>query len=893
MSESKTMTHSSPTPDSPRPPTWRPAGRIASALKASLLGLVALSVGCVDPGLGVDEAPWGFEPAPPAPPGATAAWQTARFPARAAAGQVEIHFTRPGLARGEEEDPEADDAVVLGLQSAVESVDLCVYEFSRANIVEAAVQAAERGVDLRFVGDGDEHHDAGYLRLEEAGAEMALRRPRDRIMHNKFAVVDARWLFTGSMNFSENGVQFNNNNLLRIDSPALAAVYRAEFSQMYAERHFGRHKEPVDLERVLTIGGREVEVYFSPEDEIGDRQREVLQDAQHAVLFMIFSFTDKDVAGDLIDLHERGVQVVGVYDESQARSRYSTVRTLARAGVPVFIDGNGNARGFAGGKLHHKAMLIDPGTGSDPTVLTGSFNWSEGANRYNDENLLVLHGADFMRPFLEQFCEVLEAATPHPDLRQPPPDPCANLLTPVRINEVLANPVGRDGDQEFVELVNTGSASVDLSGWTLGDKSRAARHVFDNERLAPGAALVVHSGPDPDEGGRLVASSGALGLANNADEVVLRDADGVLIDQVRYQSAMSGVSFNRSPDGSPDGPLVPHYELSDDDASPWRRADGSSWQSGARTGVPVLNEVMANPEGTDRGNEFVEVVNAGGTPVDLTGWRIGDAGDGRRHVFGELLLQPGEAVVVFDSGAHGGVANAVLASSGALSLNNSNERVTLYNAQGRFSDVLAYASAPDGRSLNRAVDGDGDAAWIPHDEVPGAQGSASPGRRADGGLFSAEGDIVAIRINELLPNPEGRDAGAEFVELVNAGTVAVPLAGWALGDAVDGARHVFPETSLLPGQAVVVFDAGDHPHVAGAQSASSGALSLNNSGDLVRLFDADGELHDAVVYDGCRSGVSLNRSPDGAADGPLVQHDGLPGVAGASSPGRRADGSAW
>lgn len=872
---------------SPRRAPRRVARLGAVCLLAALLG------GCLDPSPGHDPAPWGLQPTPPAPPGSSAAWQVARFPARAAEGQAEIHFTRPGLAVGEQEDPEADDAVVLGLESATESVDLCLYEFSRANIVEAAVQAAQRGVDLRFVGDGDELEDDGYVRLEEAGAEMALRKPRDRIMHNKFAVVDGRWLFTGSMNFSENGVQLNNNNLLRIDSPALSAVYAAEFEQMYGERHFGRHKEPVALPRVHTVGGREIEVYFSPEDELGDRQREVLAEAQHTVLFMIFSFTDEDVAGDLLDLHERGVQVVGVYDESQARSRYSTVRMLAQAGVPVFIDGNANARGFAGGKLHHKVMLIDAGTGSDPTVITGSFNWSEGANRYNDENLLVLHGPDFVRPFLEQFCEVLHSATPHPELSARPLDPCANLLTPVRINEVLANPTGPDRNGEFVELVNTGQATVDLAGWSLGDGSRSDRHVFGGEQLGPGAALVVHSGPDASDPGRIVASSGALGLANNADEVVLRDADEVVIDEVRYQAAASGVSFNRSPDGSADGPLVRHDELAGGATSPWRRVDGGSWQDGARAGWPILNEILADPDGPDRGQEFVEVVNAGGGAVELGGWSLGDAAQPARHVFGPLQLQPGEAVVVFDSGDHAGLANAHTASSGSLSLNNSDERVTLYDPRGRPSDFLSYESAPSGESLNRATDGDGGAAWVKHGEVPDALAASSPGRRADGGLFSAAGDVVALRINELLPNPNGRDAGSEFVELVNVGTVPVELQGWTLGDAVAPERHVFAEGTLLPGTAAVIFDAGEHLEVAGALAASSGSLSLNNGGDMVRLFEPDGALHDAAVYNGCRSGVSLNRSPDGALEGALVDHDALAGAQGDSSAGRRADGGAW
>ncbi|MET0405653.1 MAG: lamin tail domain-containing protein, partial [Cystobacter sp.] len=47
----------------------------------------------------------------------------------------------------------------------------------------------------------------------------------------------------------------------------------------------------------------------------------------------------------------------------------------------------------------------------------------------------------------------------------------------VILNEVLANEAGSDVNGEFIELVNTGTAAADLSGWTLSDAT-ATRHTF-------------------------------------------------------------------------------------------------------------------------------------------------------------------------------------------------------------------------------------------------------------------------------------------------------------------------------------------------------------------------------------------------------------------------------
>ncbi len=843
--------------------------------RRTLASVLALTViGCApaedSPGVGIDQEP--------------TALQIARRPYVAAGGDVEIYFTRPGTARGEDEDPEADDAIVEAIESATTSIDLCLYEFKRPNIIEAAVAAVERGVTVRFAGDGDELDDTGYIALEEAGVDLAVRKPRDRIMHNKFAVIDGQIVFTGSMNFSENGVQLNNNHTVRFDNAELAAEFTAEFEKMYNERKFGRKKEASAGNPVM-VGGTQSNVYFSPQDGIDEKILELLQDADTRVYFMIFAYTHVAISDRMVELHNNGVEVVGIFDESQARGRYSVDEKLAKASVPVFLDGNENAFGFAGGKLHHKVMLIDPST-DDPVVLIGSYNWSNSATYYNDENLMVLRGAELVAPFVEEFCGILEVANTHPDFEGRRPDPCANLLTPVRINEIMANPAGRDGDNEWVELINTGTAPLNLEGWQIGDGTYPDRHVFDEVIVPPQGSVVVYSGPSATEPGRIVASSGLLGLANNSDEVVVRDPKGVVIDQVAYKAAYDDISFNRDNDGGTDGDFVLHDTLSGQDNSPGTQADGSPWPG--NQGL-MINELFPNPTGTDAGNEFVEIVNAGTIAFDLDGWYLGDLTRDDRHVFGPLVLEPGESVVVFDSGDHSAIPNAINSSTGSLSLNNSNEEITLYNADGVPVDIVRYVSSTDGQSLNRGSDADPSALLINHDQVTGAIGGSSPGVRVDGSLFTASAPNEQITINELLPNPDGPDAGNEFVEILNTGTQTVDMTGWILSDAIAD-RHVFDNVVLAPGDAVVVWDSGSH---SGDIIATTGTLSLNNTGDSISLRTSAGAPKTSVVYQGSTSGKSLNRANDGEAGAPLVNHDEVSGASGNASPGTRADGSSF
>lgn len=811
----------------------------------------------------------------PRDPGVPAAWDQSTS-IRTSDGAFELYFTRPGTERGDEEDPELDDAVIALIDAATSTIDASLFEFNREPIVEALLAAHDRGVAIRFVGDGDELHDPGYEALIEAGVILSVRAPNDRIMHNKFVLVDGQTLFTGSTNFSQNGVMLNNNGSIVVNDPVVAAAYAAEFEQMYSQGLFGRRKVSVNPPTRTPIGDHIVTPRFSPADPGNLALLDTLAEADNTVLFMVFSFTRLDIIQELIELHDSGVQVVGVFDESQGRSRYSADDILAEAGVPVFIDGNHNAIGFAGGKLHHKTMIVDPLSESEPTTIVGSYNWSASANDYNDENLMVIEGGEVASAYMDEFCRVLAVATPHPLYEGTVPDPCAGLLVPIRFNEVFANPDGTDRGNEWLEIVNAGGAPVDLGGWTLGDLYSPSRHVFEPFILPPGASLVIAESPTGATR-EVIVSSGTLSLNNNAEELFLYDASGTTVDHIGYQNAMSGVSFNRNPDGGLRGDFALHTELPGavGASSPGNLASGEEW------GVEiVLNEAMPDPLSGE--HEWVELVNVGTAEVDLSGWTLSDDGGSGNVLFPEGFILPGgRAVVLADVGADLSVfPGQVWQATSRLSLNNSNETITLYDRFGLERAQLGWGtrtSADDGISVNRTVDGYRNSSPINHNLVDNPdvpmelRPLSSPGTRVDGAVWGGE-----IVVNEALPNPDGSDTDEEFVEIINVGNLTVDLSGWTLGDAVDPRRHIFDDGFLLePGAFVVVYDGGDHSEITGAINATSGSLSLNNTGDSATLFNSNNEVVSSVQWSDSVSGVSWNRSVDGDPGSDLTLHTDL------------------
>jgi beta-lactamase superfamily II metal-dependent hydrolase len=154
-------------------------------------------------------------------------------------------------------------------------------------------------------------------------------------------------------------------------------------------------------------------------------------------------------------------------------------------------------------------------------------------------------------------------------------------------------------------------------------------------------------------------------------------------------------------------------------------------------GQVIINEILANEAGSDTGTEFIELVNVGGTAVDISGWKLSDD-TGVRHTFASgTSLAGGEAIVVFASAADipGGLTNAVAASSGALGLNNTGDKVVLKNGKKTVTSYTYSSSLAgvDGVSMNRNPDASASGTFVLHTSLSTL--SSSPGTRASGSAF--------------------------------------------------------------------------------------------------------------------------------------------------------------
>ncbi len=178
-----------------------------------------------------------------------------------------------------------------------------------------------------------------------------------------------------------------------------------------------------------------------------------------------------------------------------------------------------------------------------------------------------------------------------------------------------------------------------------------------------------------------------------------------------------------------------------------------------------------------------------------------------------------------------------------------------------------------------------------------------------------------LTINEFAPDPSGMDCNNdgvrsstadEFVEIVNTTANPIDLSYLTIRDATAVERHRFPNpTTLPPGGALVVFGAGcpdgfAERHRSGhAQTAASGDLGLNNTGDTIEIRALPGTaavgktIHivnftgtvTATSFTSVNDGKAITTNPATAAD--YRPHNTAPGAKGPISPGKRVDGTGF
>jgi phosphatidylserine/phosphatidylglycerophosphate/cardiolipin synthase-like enzyme len=130
-------------------------------------------------------------------------------------------------------------------------------------------------------------------------------------------------------------------------------------------------------------------VCFTPGGECATRIVNQINKAEHRIQVLAYSFTNKSIASALVKAKHRGVNVEVILDKTQSsQEKYSSSTYLHNAGIPIWIDHMPTIS-------HNKVMIID-----GKTTITGSFNFTQSAQKKNAENVLIIHDKDLTEKYM-------------------------------------------------------------------------------------------------------------------------------------------------------------------------------------------------------------------------------------------------------------------------------------------------------------------------------------------------------------------------------------------------------------------------------------------------------------------------------------------------------------
>ena len=325
--------------------------------------------------------------------------------------------------------------LITRMNAATYSIDCCFYSWSLSALTDALIAAKNRGVQVRFIVEQDNSGSTEISRLISAGIPVITstyggnhgQAQNWGINHNKFAVFDCQtatsktddWVWAGSWNASVSG-DGDANNALTIQDHGLASAYKIEFNEMWGSetatpdpnKAKQGNRKWNNTPHKFTITGIPMQQYMSPSDGTEGKIIQAVGQADSSIYFCILSFTSNELSASMKQKWDNvpGFQVRGVFDGGSVGPITNGSEWYALNGDPtaynywvpradVFQDALPSSV-----LLHHKYMIIDSNwPDKDPTVITGSHNWSYSANTVNDENTFVIHNATVANVYLQEF----------------------------------------------------------------------------------------------------------------------------------------------------------------------------------------------------------------------------------------------------------------------------------------------------------------------------------------------------------------------------------------------------------------------------------------------------------------------------------------------------------
>jgi phosphatidylserine/phosphatidylglycerophosphate/cardiolipin synthase-like enzyme len=343
---------------------------------------------------------------------------------------IETYFLCQGCQTSEEVAHHLADF----FRTARKSIDIAIYSFSlcpepRQIVHDALHEQMQAGVRVRIAYDDKAGKDStfgpapigDYCDYNTPTFVSTLGLPtrpvsgNRALMHHKYVIIDAGTpearVWTGSLNWTDDGWEKQENNVIIVRSQGLAEYYRHDFEELWVDGNLAPSGTMDSGEDTVRYKGEpaHVLVNFSPgEGEwIDEAIANQIDRTERKATLAFVVLTSSRILRAVQGLMMRNVPINGIYDEAQmagVKYQWSLVpanhwkipafEEIIRYAQLVGKKSTPYTENSAHDFMHNKVMVLDD------VVITGSYNFSRHAQQ-NAENSLIIKSAALAETYNE------------------------------------------------------------------------------------------------------------------------------------------------------------------------------------------------------------------------------------------------------------------------------------------------------------------------------------------------------------------------------------------------------------------------------------------------------------------------------------------------------------
>jgi len=152
---------------------------------------------------------------------------------------------------------------------------------------------------------------------------------------------------------------------------------------------------------LLTKSTGKSDAFFSPGDACRNIIVNQIMYATRRIYICVFTISDDRITSSITDAHRRGREVKIITDNDKSHDLGSDIARLAKDGLKIKMDSSSD-------HMHHKFMVVD-----DNALITGSYNWTLSAAKYNHENVVLTTDGKLVKLFLKEFRSLWDRMQPY------------------------------------------------------------------------------------------------------------------------------------------------------------------------------------------------------------------------------------------------------------------------------------------------------------------------------------------------------------------------------------------------------------------------------------------------------------------------------------------------